>query len=92
MKHGFIFSTDLTDDKAYPVISNLIEEVLSKNETINTGELSREALETTMLQEFNDDLSGKNSALTPLEKLNNSSVKVKAEVFKHVYHLLCLNY
>lgn len=85
MNHGFIYSEDLTNEKAYPVISELIEYLLQEDSTSSTG-LS---IEEIILKELNDDLLGK---LTPLERLNKSSVKVKSEVFKQAYHLLCLNY
>jgi hypothetical protein len=83
MKHGFIYSEDLTDEEAFPIISNLIENVLIQNE-INK-DLSAQSIRNNSV--FDED-----KTLTPLERLNNASAKTKAEVFKQVYHLLCLNY
>jgi hypothetical protein len=78
MKHGFIYSVDLTNEEAFPVIANYIEDIL-----IDKG-LSKQRTKNSV---FDDD-----ETLTPLEILENCNAKIKADAFKQVYHLICLNY
>jgi hypothetical protein len=87
MKHGFIYTEDLSDGSAFPVISTLVEYILNHKSYYKAG-MSKEELIQASREELNDNLDGN----TAMERLNNSSVKIKSEVFKQAYHLLCLNY
>jgi hypothetical protein len=82
MRHGFIYSDDLTDPSAYPTVSGLIELLL------------REGWWEEEVPELNLDSNSKSKAetLTPLERLDSAGIKVKSDLFKQAYHLLFLNY
>jgi hypothetical protein len=87
MKHGFIYTEDLSDGSAFPVISTLVEYILKHKSYYKAG-MSQEELIQASREELNDKKEGN----TAMERLNNSNVKIKSEVFKQAYHLLCLNY
>jgi hypothetical protein len=88
LKHGFIYNEDLTDSSAYPVISNLIELLLKE------GWWEEEVQE---LDNNNNSIKGNSKydddeKITPLDRLEQGGIKLKADLFKQAYHLLCLNY
>lgn len=81
LKHGFIYTDDLMDSEAYPVISELVILIL-QNKINNKPNMTEEELVSFRLEEYNKKL----------DKLERASVKTKSEIFKQVYYLLCLNY
>jgi hypothetical protein len=80
MRTGFIYEEDLTCSASYPVVSSLVEDFLLK-------ELPK-ASRTSKASKDEVDLTGK----TPLERLDYAGIKVKADLFKEIYYLICLNY
>jgi len=80
MRTGFIYEEDLTSSASYPVVSSLVEDFLLK-------ELPK-ASRTSKASKDEVDLTGK----TPLERLDYAGIKVKADLFKEIYYLICLNY
>jgi hypothetical protein len=80
-KHGFIYNGDLTSPTAYPIISELIEDLL------NEGWWETKVPELDSSSKYDEG-----EKITPLERLELGGIKLKSDVFKQAFHLLILNY